>query len=229
MATLDWDCVTERGITLVRLAVHTPTRTRVRIDNQLDGPVWPPRTRSVPEAGWDERGYEGVVEPDSPLVLGYASPAEPTAPPATVTSERPPESGDESPTPEELLRTLGEAEPPRDAVADGESTGSLGVSSDGVGDDGTGHNDGPGSPALERWFEAVDGRLARAERLAAASSVEDARSAVDAAGGMEGVRSLCSQLRADRETLARIERRARRLRERDDAVEVPVEALGRIA
>jgi len=236
MATLDWDCVTEGGVTLVRLAVRSETPTTVRIENQLDGPVWPPRTRGVPEAGWDERGYEGMVEPDDRLVLGYASPAEPVEPPATITSERAPEPDEERPTPEELLRTLGEAEPPRDAVASGattEAAGSRGAGRNGAGGDddadGAGRADGPEPPELEAWFGAVERRLGTAERLADASSVEDARSAVDAAGGMEGIHSLCSHLEGDREALARIERRARRLREREEAVEVPVEALGQIA
>jgi hypothetical protein len=227
MATLDWDCVTENGVTLVRLVARSEARATVRIESQLDGPVWPPRTRGVPEAGWDERGYEGVVEPDDRLVLGYASPAAPTTPPATITEERGPDPEESDLTPEALLRTLGEAAPPREAVPAGESTGGRAASTDGIGDDGRNRADEPAA-RFDRWFGDVERRLATAEQLAGADSVPDARSAVDAAGGMEGVRSLCSQLEADREALAEVERRVGRLRERDGAVEVPVEALGRI-
>jgi hypothetical protein len=227
MATLDWDCDTENGVTLVRLVARSEARATVRIESQLDGPVWPPRTRGVPEAGWDERGYEGVVEPDDRLVLGYASPAAPTTPPATITEERAPDPEASELTPEALLRTLGEAAPPRDAVSAGESAARRSASTNGTEDDGSPRTDGPAAQ-FDRWFGDVERRLATAERLADADSVPGARSAVDAAGGIEGVRSLCSRLEADREALAEIEQRARRLRERDGAVEVPVEALGRL-
>jgi hypothetical protein len=60
-------------------------------------------------------------------VLGYASPADPIDPPAELTDQQPVtaaeepqtgtgETGSESMSPRELVRELGEAQPPRDAV-----------------------------------------------------------------------------------------------------------------
>jgi hypothetical protein len=120
----------------VELVVRNPTAIarRFRIGNRLDGPVWPPRREGVPAAGWDDGGYEGVVEAEDRRALGYASPlqsgespAEAEDSPAEAPSEPPAElvwterAGDsESPdaeaTPEEVVRSLGDPRPPADAV-----------------------------------------------------------------------------------------------------------------
>ena len=89
MVTLD--CETERtdGVTLVRLYVTAEHRRRVRVENRLDGPVWPPRREGQPVAGWDGRTFEGVVAPGERLVAGYATPAQPADPPAEVVADDP--------------------------------------------------------------------------------------------------------------------------------------------
>jgi len=89
MVTLD--CETERtdGVTLVRLYVTAEHRRRVRVENRLDGPVWPPRREGQPAAGWDGDTFEGVVAPDERLVAGYATPAPPADPPAEVVGDDP--------------------------------------------------------------------------------------------------------------------------------------------
>jgi len=127
MVDLDWRVEAHAGVSLVELTVTNPDRTarRVRIANRLDGEVWPPRREGVPEAGWDDGGFEGVVAAGGRRALGYASPAAAAEPPADVVwSERAgaSEPGDRSApsgveaTPEGVVRALGAARPPADAV-----------------------------------------------------------------------------------------------------------------
>ena len=115
MATLDWHVTEADGVALVSLVVESETTEQVRVTSRLDGPVWPPRRQGVPEEGWDEDGYEGVVEADGRLLLGYASPADPAEPPARVTTLGPGD-GAGTTTAREVVRTLGDPTPPRDAV-----------------------------------------------------------------------------------------------------------------
>jgi hypothetical protein len=135
MVNLDWCVESRAGVTLVELTVENPTEVarRVRVANRLDGPLWPPRREGVPEAGWDDGGFEGVVPPGDRRALGFASPSTPTssAPPASPAeppvelvwteragrTERPEntESTVEA-TPEGVVRALGDARPPADAV-----------------------------------------------------------------------------------------------------------------
>jgi len=89
MVTLDWETERTDGVTLVRLYVTSEYRRHVRVENRLDGPVWPPRREGQPAAGWDGDTYEGVVTPDDRLVAGYATPAPPADPPAAVVGEEP--------------------------------------------------------------------------------------------------------------------------------------------
>ena len=95
MVTLDWETDRTDGVTLVRLYVTAEDRRRVRIENRLDGPVWPPREEGQPAAGWDDDTFEGVVAPDHRLVAGYATPAQPADPPAEVVTDEP--AGAETP------------------------------------------------------------------------------------------------------------------------------------
>jgi len=122
MATLDWHVTEADGVALVSLVVESETTEQVRVTDRLDGPVWPPRRQGVPEEGWDGDGdgYEGVVEADERLLLGYASPADPTEPPARVTTLGPGESAGDT-TAREVVRTLGDPTPPRDAVSPSDS------------------------------------------------------------------------------------------------------------
>lgn len=117
MATLDWHLTRAGETTLVELLVTTERRQRVAIASGLE-PVWPPRCRGRPETGWNESRYEGTVAPDDRLILGFASPAEPVHPPARIVSESAVTEETEAavPSPDELVQTLGRAEPPRAAV-----------------------------------------------------------------------------------------------------------------
>jgi len=114
MASLDWRCRRVDEVTLVELAVRSEFDQGVRIESQLT-PVWPPRRQGVPAAGWEGATFEGVVEAGTPLVLGYASPAEPVEPPAILTQTGAPT--DEAVTARDVVRALGDVTPPRDATA----------------------------------------------------------------------------------------------------------------
>jgi len=117
-----FDCsVSHRdGVTLVAAYVReldAPTRVDVR--NRLDGPVWPPRSEGVPEAGWTDAGFAGVLAPGS-HALGYATPASPAAPAAELVDAVPmPDAdpvGELTDRPADVLRELGDPSPPADVV-----------------------------------------------------------------------------------------------------------------
>ena len=103
---------------------------RVRIDSRLNGPVLPPRRSGVPEAGWDRDGVTLRLESRETRGVGFASPATPVDPPATVVgvdtldAVDPPDATDVTHEDGELevaeaIRTLGTHRPPRAAVRAG--------------------------------------------------------------------------------------------------------------
>lgn len=108
------------GVTLVEVTVaNVDDRSRtVRITSELDGAVWPPRTRGVPERDWD--GGETTVRlgPNETRSVGFASPATPADPPVTVTVDRPATDGGGVRSPAAVVRALGDPRPPRDAIPD---------------------------------------------------------------------------------------------------------------
>jgi hypothetical protein len=242
MAALQSHCRTVGGVTLVELCVTVTRSRRVHVENQLDGAVWPPRSDGVPEPGWDDQGFEGRAEPDETLVLGYASPADPADPPARIVEEDGP--GDGEPTPQAVVKALGRREPPREAMP-GRNTDSGGGGQEpadprhttvadptSVSQPGTEAGDGsvgPSDAPFDAWLGAVERRLGTAEDLAEATSVREAEAAVEQAGGIAAVRRLHEQLQADRTALDRLAPRCSRVRERAGAVDVPVEALARLA
>ncbi|EJN59691.1 DUF7857 domain-containing protein [Halogranum rubrum] len=118
--SLDCETTTLGEVTLVtvRLDNDTPVDRDVRLRNCLDGPVMPPRTDGVPEAGWDDDGFETVVPANTTLAVGYACPAPERDPPVVVASDEraTEESAANAATPDAVVRRLGRATPPRDAV-----------------------------------------------------------------------------------------------------------------
>lgn len=118
MVTLDWQLDRTGGVTLVELFVTSERDCRVEIESALQ-PVWPPRRQNRPVAGWTDSGFEGHVAAETGLVLGYASPAAPVEPPATIVGTEPAVEDSGTPTPEQLAQSLGEAAPPRDAIPAG--------------------------------------------------------------------------------------------------------------
>lgn len=133
MVSLSCTATREDGVTLVTGHLRNPGRPRrVRLANDLDGPVWPPRTSGVPVAGWEEDTFECIVATDEVRPVGYATPAQPTDEPMTVVASEPVDadsvaetassSQGHSPIPEVenspdgVVRALGSPRPPRDAV-----------------------------------------------------------------------------------------------------------------
>lgn len=140
MVTLHWTVNEENGrvetVTLVELVVENTTTVpvRIRIGNRLDGEIRPPRRNGVPEAGWDEGGFEGVVTADERRALGYAVATDPDhgSPPAEIVwTERAPRTETSvsdtergvidgeleiEPTATGVIRALGDARPPADVV-----------------------------------------------------------------------------------------------------------------
>jgi hypothetical protein len=118
------DAVRTDGVTLVHLHLRNDELgpRRVRVADRLGGPVWFPRRRGVPEAGWDEGGFEGVLAAGATRALGYATPAEPADPPATVAwTERAAGAetkAGETTDPAAVVRRFGDPRPPRDALAE---------------------------------------------------------------------------------------------------------------
>lgn len=243
MVTLDWTTAHHDGVTLVTVHVRDiGVPTRVDIRNRLDGPVWPPRREGLPEDGWTETGFRGVVSPGS-HTLGYASPADPAEPPVTLETAAP--APDEAPVgeridgPAAVVRELGDPSPPVDAVpVDGnrETAGSDGSSN-------------PGRPpstaeaesartradvdtaalpeAVGPWLAEMARRVDRAAALDAADTVPAATTAVRDAGGLAGVRDIAGD--QDEQRLRAVARRARRLAERRATADVPVETLSALS
>lgn len=113
------------GVTLVAVRVtNTADRAkRVRVANQLDGPVWPPRIGGRPAPGWDDGGYEGVLDAGETRSLGFATPAIPAEPQPEASAvavawveDAPNGPPDEPPSPGVIVGELGDPRPPRDAL-----------------------------------------------------------------------------------------------------------------
>lgn len=110
------------GVTLVAVRVTNDDEQvrRVRVANRCGGSVWPPRDRGAPVPGWDDGGWEGVLDPDETRPLGYATPAAPASPPVEFAwTER--AAGGETASAADTLVNLGDPRPPRDAVTPPES------------------------------------------------------------------------------------------------------------
>lgn len=106
------------GVTFVSVVARNPhdQPARFRLENALDGPVLPPRTRGRPVAGWDESGYEGVIAAGAREGLGYASEAKPRDPPAVIAWVEPAEA-DPDPAEESPVRKFADPRPPRSVLS----------------------------------------------------------------------------------------------------------------
>lgn len=249
MATLEWTYETVDGVTLVELVVTVETAQRVCIESNLQ-PVWPPRRQGQPAAGWKDGRYEEQLEEDGRLAVGYASPAEPVEPPATVRTQSP--EAETAIDPCDVVRALGDGTPPRDAVptdseplATSDPDDSQPVAAESQRDSAqtvereepreSQQANSPGGdetalpPGIEAYFEALDCRITAAERLAEPETVDQAQTAVTAAGGIRAVGALERQLRADRARLERLSARQRTLADRLNRVEIPIDRLERLA
>jgi hypothetical protein len=211
------------GVTLVECRLASEVPEQVTLETTHEGPVWPPRRQGVPEAGWAGSEWSGLVPADRPLALGYATPVEPDERPMRVVASEPASDAPASPGPRDVLRALGDPRPPRDAV---EPDGGQTITDAGPEPEPRPAERSPGGNP-DSTLDAIERRLERAERLAAVDSVDEARVAVEAVGGIEAVRGLVAQLDRDRETLDRLATRVTSLRDRA-AVTVPVDDLDRL-
>lgn len=112
--------VHERGsVSLVSAVLTNPhdRRARFRLENELDGVVWPPRRRGRPEAGWDEAGFEGVIDPGDRLALGYAVPAPLETPAAVIAWSEPAADRNPSPDVRSAARSFRDPRPPRSVLS----------------------------------------------------------------------------------------------------------------
>lgn len=240
----EWSVETLECVALVTVLVYNPDPVdrRIRVRNELDGPVLPPRRQGVPEQGWDESGYEGVLASEKTVALGYACPAPVERPPVTI-HDRGRARTDESdvdttatatttpPTPERAIRQLGRATPPRDAVPVARDDTTDETENDRPDDENDRPDDRPTDESLpasvEEWLVTVETRIERGEQLS--DSVAAATDVLEAAGGLETVADLPERLAADTTALETVATRAERLAERAEETDVPVEALRRLA
>jgi len=239
------DCTVSRhdGVTLVVARVREIAEpTRVRVENRLDGPVWPPRSEGLPEAGWTDSGFTGVLGPSSGA-LGYATPAPPSEPAAELVDVTPAPDAAPSETitesPAAVVRRLGDPSPPSDAVPTAAETGrrdgeratrtDIGaIERNRKGGSEQADSDEPTAElpdALGPWLAEMARRVDHAESLAAAETVPEAAAAVRETGGLARVRELDD----DERELRVVARRVRRLAERRAAADVPVETLAALA
>jgi len=220
----DWsvtslDC---HDVTLVTVDLRNPSPVDrpVRVSNRLDGPVLPPKRAGVPESGWDQDGFDGIVSAAGRRTLGYACPAPARRPPVSVVDEgRADEAAADATA--TAVRELGDPRPPGDAIPSVRE-----AEDDGTGDEPpapTGAEPGV-PPAVESWLTTVEARVDCGERLTDAS-VELATTALDAT---DDVSDLSEQVSADAAALGVVAERAAALAERASAVDVPVEALRRL-
>jgi hypothetical protein len=239
MVTLD--CATSRhdGVTLVTVTVRDlDTEARIRIENRLDGPVWPPRTEGQPECGWTESGFCGIVGP-GPQAFGYATPAPPSDPPVELVETDPDPDPDQTESPEDLVRQLGDPSPPQDSIpadrsdADGGSQQHDTTKQHDTTERTTEEHTSNTEPTDElpepiaEWLDEMAARVTRAEALSEAETVPEATTAVRRAEGIEGVRSLAGN--DDAQQLRAVAERTRRLADRRETATVPVETLSTLA
>ena len=136
MLSVSWTQQRHGDVTLVGVVLtadgSTPRRGRLTV--RLDGPIWPPRRRGVREAGWTDETFETVVPPGDQVAVGFASPASPADPPVELVADDRASADEGASTgsmtrlegnghPEAIVRSLGDARPPRDAVPVGVTDG----------------------------------------------------------------------------------------------------------
>ncbi|SEF96430.1 DUF7857 domain-containing protein [Halobellus limi] len=227
------------GVTLVQVELRSTVDAdlRVRVANDLDGPVLPPRREGVPVAGWDADGFRGVVPGSGRLGVGYACPvstpdegspvgSDPAREsPATVDGTDAvsvellgPVDGTDSPSAPvaTAIRSLGRAAPPADAVPDGAGAGSFGTTAGDATDPSIGADALPA--AVEEWLDAVESRVQRAERLTDASAAEATAVLVDS-GGVDPLAGLPDAVAADESALRTVASRASAIAERAAATD----------
>ncbi|MWG34597.1 DUF7857 domain-containing protein [Halomarina oriensis] len=152
--------------TLIEVTLTSDRPRRVRVEPTGDPTLHPPRTGGIPDAGWDDTGFSGVV--DGRLGLGFAVTDPTDSPPVTVDWRGPP---DDDPTFEGhpdvprveattdgVLRTLSDPRPPRAALPTTATSGEATSATDrehGTGEEA--ERDASDRPTPERPSAATDG------------------------------------------------------------------------
>lgn len=119
MVDVDWEVDQREGVTFVT-AIVTNTRSTpqcVRLENQLDGPTWPPRREDLTASEWNGCIWEAVVEPGRRRGIGFASPSppEPAEPPIEIVDVTR-HSEDTDPSKDDVLASLDEWSPTADVL-----------------------------------------------------------------------------------------------------------------
>ena len=199
----------------VTLRNDTAVAVRVRVENDLDGPVLPPRREGVPAAGWDEDGFTGTVPADSRVGIGYACPTVDGDAAEVTPSDPDPDPGvtpvsldvlgpadaDEPQEPDHVddaVRALGRATPPADAVPTSPTVDPDALAADRRGRHPSERPDSNSSGVpdpVTAWLDAAETRIERAERLTDATADEAA--AVLEGCGVDGVADLPDDLDGD--------------------------------
>lgn len=235
--TLDSTVTSTDGVAFVTVRVRNtePVDRGIRIANRLDGAVLPPRRHGTPEPGWSIDGYAGVVAADSTLALGYACAVDldkqrdDGADPVALVEVDDPASIDADPM-DDVLGDLADHRPPPDtvsapAVVPEAAAESLNVPS-GKTIRSNGRNEPTGvPPAVARYLRDVDERVSRAESLAD-GSVGDATQLLEAGTDPDGLTEIVA---LEATALKRLAARADSLASRAAAVDVPTDALERLA
>lgn len=203
------------GVALVSITLDNDTAVdlRVRVENDLDGPVLPPRREGVPVAGWDGDRFTGVVRGDDRLGVGYACPVADAGAVASTGSDDDPVSveilgpaDNETANPAQsdsvaaAVRSLGRATPPMDAIPT-EATAAVSapyVEQDRQ-SDAEAANAGLPQP-VSGWLDAVERRVELAERFTDASAAE-AAAAIEDCGGIDDAATLPAELDGDIDAL----------------------------
>lgn len=203
------------GVVLVAVTLRNETAVdvRVRVENDLDGPVLPPRQAGVPAAGWDEGGFTGTVPADATVGIGYACPvgdggtarcpdpnsgASPASDPISLDVLGPADETD-SAAPDRVadaVRTLGRATPPADAVPTAATGDADSPAADSNRRRGVHADDCDIPTPVAEWLDAVERRVRRAERLTDATG-DEAAAVLEGCGGVDGVAPLPADLQRD--------------------------------
>lgn len=254
---LEWTLDRTDDVTLVRLTLHNDAglARRVRLRNRLDGPVLPPRRQGTPETGWDRNGVSVVVPAGDSVALGYACPADPDEPPATIESVTGVDGDTESRPDADVdhaIRTLGDHRPPRAVLGDDTSPSPAPEQESGTESNldpnldptptpelppptasapgesrGASSPDSAVPPEVASWLAAVRERVETVESLEG-SSVEAATAVLEANGGVAGVASLSDELGDDEAALRAVAEAASGLADRAAAADPPTGALRRL-
>jgi hypothetical protein len=216
---LTWNVERRGGLAVVTclLCNDAPVDRRVRLRNELEGPVLPPRRRGVPEPGWDRDGYTCRVDGNSTVGVGYvcASLTAADRRPMTIESVEEVGDGDDDTAagrtePDDAgvenavsnaIRTLGDHRPPRESVPINGNGGDGG--------EGGSPTNGPetanaGPPVTER---RETGATAPGPSDAESSRETSTEDEADAVAPIDGKRSNDQRQPIDEEAMARIESR----------------------